>query len=174
VAHQARVFSYHDTHIHRLGPNYHLIPVNAPKNAPEMSYQRDGFMRVDLGGGSGPNYWPNSMGGPAPDPSVKEPPYDLEGQAGRHVFAHPNDDFVQAGDLFRKVMTDRDRENLVGNIVDHLSGAQKRIQLRQTALFFKADPDYGRRVAAGLGLDQGRVEKLAAMTQEKRVAATAA
>ena len=28
---QARVFSYHDTHIHRLGPNYHLIPVNAPK-----------------------------------------------------------------------------------------------------------------------------------------------
>ena len=44
---QARVFSYHDTHLHRLGPNYHLIPVNAPKCAPENSYQRDGFMRVD-------------------------------------------------------------------------------------------------------------------------------
>jgi len=29
---QARVFSYHETHIHRLGPNYHLIPVNAPKS----------------------------------------------------------------------------------------------------------------------------------------------
>ena len=48
-------FSYHDTHIHRLGPNYHLIPVNAPKNAHENSYQRDGFMRVDANGGSGPN-----------------------------------------------------------------------------------------------------------------------
>jgi len=43
---QSRVFSYHDTHIQRLGPNYyHLIPVNAPKNAPGNSYQRDGLMR---------------------------------------------------------------------------------------------------------------------------------
>jgi catalase len=65
---QARVFSYHDTHIHRLGPNYHLIPVNAPKAAPEKSYQRDGFMRVDNGGGGGPNYWPNSLGGPRRTP----------------------------------------------------------------------------------------------------------
>lgn len=32
---QARLFSYHDTHLHRLGPNYHLIPVNAFKKAPE-------------------------------------------------------------------------------------------------------------------------------------------
>jgi len=48
---QARVFSYHDSHVHRLGPNYHQIPVNAPKNAPETSYQRDGFMRIDANGG---------------------------------------------------------------------------------------------------------------------------
>lgn len=37
---QGRVFSYHDTHIHRLGPNYHLIPVNSPKGAKELSCQR--------------------------------------------------------------------------------------------------------------------------------------
>jgi catalase len=49
-------------------------------------------------------------------------------------------------------MTDQDRENLIGNIVSHISGAQKRIPLRQTAVFFKADPDYGSRVAKGLGL----------------------
>jgi len=170
---QARLFSYHDTHIHRLGPNYHLIPVNAPKNAPERSYQRDGFMRVDDGGGSGPNYWPNSLGGPAPDPAFKEPEIALEGHAGRHLFTHTNDDFVQAGDLYRKVMTDQDRANLVGNIVDHMGKAQKRIQLRQTALFFKADPDYGRRVAEGLGLDLGEVERLAAMSPEDRAKATA-
>jgi catalase len=35
--------------VHRLGPNYHLIPVHSPKGAGEMSYQRDGFMRVDAG-----------------------------------------------------------------------------------------------------------------------------
>ena len=169
---QARVFSYHDTHIHRLGPNYHLIPVNAPKNCPENSYQRDAFMRVDENGGSGPNYWPNSFGGPAPDPTAGEPHFSLDGDAGRFPFEHPNDDFVQAGNLYRKVMTDTDRDHLIGNIVDHLGGAQKRIQLRQTAIFFKADEDYGRRVAEGLGLDVSEVKRLAAMSQEERAEAT--
>ena len=170
---QARAFSYHDTHIHRLGPNYHLIPVNAPKNAPEMSYQRDAFMRVDANGEGGPNYWPNSFGGPAPQPAAGEPPFELSGQAGRHPFTHPNDDFVQAGTLYRRVMTDMDREHLVGNIVDHLGGAQKRLQLRQTAIFYQADPEYGRRVAEGLGLDAKEVERLAALSQEERAEATA-
>jgi len=169
---QARVFSYHDTHLHRLGPNYHLIPVNSPKGAKEMSYQRDGFMRVDAGGGGGPNYWPNSFGGPAPDPGAGEPPFEMAGPAGRHPYAFPNDDFVQPGDLYRKVMTEMDREHLIGNLVDHLGHAAKRIQMRQTAIFFKADPDYGRRVAAGLGLDIAQVERLAAMSAEDRAGAT--
>ncbi len=169
---QARVFSYHDTHIHRLGPNYHLIPVNAPKNAPEVSYQRDGLMRVDSNGGGGPNYWPNSFGGPAPDPGSGEPFFPVEGLAGRHPFRHPNDDFVQAGNLYRKVMTDTDRDHLIGNIVAHLGGAQKRIQMRQAAIFFKAEADYGRRVAEGLGLDVSEVERLAAMSPEERAKAT--
>ncbi len=169
---QARVLSYHDTHLHRLGPNYHLIPVNAPKYAPEKNYQRDGFMRVDANGGGGPNYWPNSFGGPAPDPTAGEPPFEVEGLAGRHPFTHPNDDFVQAGNLYRKVMTDTDRDHLIGNIVSHLGDALKRIQMRQTSLFFKADPDFGRRVAQGLGLDLQEVERLAHMSHEERARAT--
>jgi catalase len=169
---QARVFSYHDTHIHRLGPNYHLIPVNAPKNAPENSYQRDGFMRVDANGEGGPNYWPNSFGGPGPELSALEPPFELSGDAARTPYAHPNDDFVQAGNLYRDVMSDQDRKNLIKNIVDHLGNAQKRIQFRQTAIFYKADPDYGKRVAKGLGLDIKEVKALAAMPQEERAKAT--
>jgi len=171
---QARLFSYHDTHIHRLGPNYHLLPVNAPKAAVERNYQRDGFMRTDPNGGGGPNYWPNSFGGPAPDPAAGEPSFAVEGEAARHPFSHPNDDFEQAGNLYRKVMTAEDREHLVGNIVDHLGGAQKRIQLRQTALFFKADPEYGRRVAKGLELDAREVERLAGLSEKERAEATAA
>jgi catalase len=169
---QARLFSYHDTHIHRLGPNYHLIPVNASKNAPENSYQRDAFMRVDINGAGGPNYWPNSFGGPAPDPSAAEPPFEVMGEAAHSPYNHPNDDFVQAGTLFRDVMNDEDRDHLIGNIVGHLGGAQKRIQMRQAAVFFKADPDYGRRVAEGVGLDVNEVERLAAMSQEERAKAT--
>jgi catalase len=129
-------------------------------------------MRFDANGAGGPNYWPNSFGGPEPDPAAAEPPFEISGLAKRSPFSFPNDDFVQPGNLYRKVMTDQDRKNLIGNIVDHLGGAQKRIQLRQTALFFKADPDYGRRVAAGLGLEAGEVERLAKMSHEERAKAT--
>lgn len=169
---QARLFSYHDTHIHRLGPNYHLIPVNAPRNAPENSYQRDAFMRTDANGAGGPNYWPNSFNGPAPDPTAAEPPFEVSGDAARQPFSHPNDDFVQAGNLYRKVMSETDREHLVGNIVGHLGNAQQRIQLRQTALFYKADPDYGRQVADQLGLDIKQVQRLAEMSPTDRARAT--
>ena len=58
-------------------------------------------------------------------------------------------------------------------IVGHLGGAQKRIQMRQTAIFHKADPEYGTRVGKGLELDVKDVERLAAMSQEERVKATA-
>ncbi|MHC4411743.1 MAG: catalase [Planctomycetota bacterium] len=169
---QARTHSYHDAHLHRLGPNYQLLPINAPKAAAMNNYQRDGYMCFDSNGAGGPNYYPNSMGGPEPRPGTGEPAFEVSGMAARHEYSHPNDDFVQAGDLYRKVMTDVDRDHLIDNIVSHLGGAQKRIQLRQTAIFYKADPEYGRRVAEGLGLDTKEVEKLAAMSQEDRVKAT--
>jgi len=169
---QGRLFSYHDTHRHRLGTNYHLIPVNAPKANPENSYQRDGFMRTDDNGGAGPNYWPNSMGGPGPDGRAEDIPLAVSGDVARYEFNHPNDDFEQAGVLFRKVMTKTDRDHLIGNIVGHLGNAQKRIQLRQTALFYKVDAEYGRRVAEGLKLDLKKVESLARMSPEERAQAT--
>ena len=169
---QARLFSYHDTHIHRLGPNYHLIPVNSPKKAAENSYQRDGSMRTDANFGGNPSYWPNSFNGPEPDIQEKAPPFKIEGKADRYPFSHPNDDFIQPQALYKKVMSDKDRENLVGNIVDHLKNAQKRIQLRQTALFYKVDKEYGSRVAKDLSLDIKKVTSLANMSQEDRVKAT--
>jgi catalase len=130
-------------------------------------------MRTDDNGGAGPNYWPNSFGGPAPDPDSLEPPFEVSGQAARQAYEHPNDDFVQAGNLYRNVMTDEDRDHLIGNIVGHLGGAQKRIQLRQAAIFYKADSDYGQRIAEELGLDIKKVKSLAEMSQEDRAKATA-
>jgi len=169
---QGRLFSYHDTHRHRLGPNYHLIPVNAPKAAAERSYQRDGSMRTDGNGAGGPNYWPNSFGGPAPDPGAAPPALDITGMAARHVYPSGDVDFVQAGDLYARVMNGEQRTHLVDNLVAHLGNAQKRLQLRQTALFYKANPEWGERVAQGLGLKPDEVKRLAAMTQANRVKAT--
>lgn len=170
---QGRLFSYHDTHRHRLGANYHLIPVNAPRGTKEFNNQRDGYMRTDDNGADAPNYWPNSFGGPQPDPSLVVPPVDVAGMAARHSYELGDVDFVQAGDLYSKVMTKTEQEHLIGNLVAHLGNAQKFLQLRQTALFYKAHPEYGERVAKGLGLSLPEVKKLAKLSQEDRVKATA-
>jgi len=169
---QARAVFYHDAHRYRLGPNYHLLPINAPKADATANYQRDGAMRSDANAGGAPNYYPNTFGGPAPDPKAAEPAFEYSGLVARRPYPKTQDDFVQAGNLYRDVMDDAARERLVNNIVAHLGGAIKRIQLRQAAIFYEADADYGTRVAKGLGLDASEVTRLAGITQEERVRAT--
>ena len=148
---QGRLFAYYDAHRHR-SPNYHLLPVNRPKEAEMKNYQRDGFMRFDSNGGRAANYYPNSFNGPEPNIRAAEPMFEVSGIATRQKYAYPNDDFIQPGELYRKVMTEEDRNHLISNIVSHLKNANKEIQIRQTKIFSKADPEYGRRVAEGLGL----------------------
>jgi len=157
---QGRLFAYHDAHRYRLGPNYHLLPVNRPKAMVMNNYQRDGYMRFDSNEGGNPNYYPNSFGGPEPQIDASDPPFEVSGKAARQKHTHPNDDFVQAGNLYRKVMTDKDRDHLIGNIVTHLCNAKKEIQICQTRIFYKANPEYGRRVAEGLKLDVEEFKKL--------------
>merc|ERR1711988_365188 len=65
---QGRLFSYSDTHRHRLGANYQQIPINCPFNTKARNYQRDGPMCI-YNQGSAPNYFPNSFQGPQPDPN---------------------------------------------------------------------------------------------------------
>jgi catalase len=150
---QGRLFSYNDTHRHRLGPNYAQIPINAPLRSKLNCYFRDGFMAVNGNGGRAPNYEPNSFGGPKEAPHLKEHPTKIQGTfIVRQKHNHPNDDFVQAGNLYRHVMTPTDRDHLIHNIVIHLKNARKDIQMRQVQNFYKADKEYGRRVAEGLGL----------------------
>jgi catalase len=58
--------------------------------------------------------------------------------------------------------------NNYSDIVDHLGGAQKRIQMRQAAVFYEADEHYGRRVAEGLKLNVKEVKKLVSMSSDDR------
>lgn len=167
---QVRLFSYPDTHRHRLGANFHQIPVNAPKHAVN-NYQRDGQMNVDKS--SGPNYYPNSFNGPSPDAAFTPPAIDVQGMAARHEYIVGDVDFVQAGDLYSRVLSDYDKTNLINNIIGHIKHAQQRIQYRQVALFYKAAAEFGTRLTQGLGLDLEKVKNLAAMSQDDRVRATA-
>ncbi len=167
---QVRLFSYPDTHRHRLGTNFHQLPVNRPKDDIH-NYQRDGAM--NFGQESAPYYYPNSFDGARPDAKYAPPALDLQGLAARHEYVTSDVDFENAGILYSQVMSDYDRTNLVNNIVGHLKNAQQRIQLRQTALFWKAHPEYGARVARELGLDTEKVKQLAMMSKEERNRATA-
>ena len=148
---QFRVFAYADAHRYRLGStNYADLPVNKPR-CPVHHYHRDGFMRFDGNYGGAVNYEPNSPGGPVEDPSVKEPPLKISGDADRYDHRKGNDDYTQAGNLFRLMNADQKRQ-LIQNLVSAMKTVPKEIQERQVAHFAKADPAYGEGVARGLGL----------------------
>ena len=148
-----RVFSYHDAHLHRIGTNYEQLPVNAPAS-PVHSYSRDGHMTYRHAGAQ-PVYAPNSYGGPVADPAKATPTWSVEaGEIGRYAYqAHAqDDDFIQAGMLYRDVLSPVDRGRLVGNIVAHASaGVSAAVQARVIAYWTSVDADLGTRVAAGLG-----------------------
>ncbi len=147
---QARIFSYADAQRYRLGVNHQALPVNAPR-CPVHNYQRDGFMCVGTNGGGSVNYEPNSFGGPKEDPSVIEPPLPLSGDATSYNHRDGNDDYTQAGDLFR-LMNDAQKACLMDALAGAMRSVPEEIQRRQIAHFAKADPAYGQGVAQRLGL----------------------
>ena len=147
---QGRILSYPDAQRYRLGVNHESLPVNRPQ-CPVHTYHRDGAMRFDGNSGNAPNYEPNSFGGPQEDPSYRQPPLPLQGEADRYEQRSGSDDFVQAGDLYR-LMTPDQQQRLIDNILGSMASVPKEIQQRQVDHFTKADPEYGRRIAEGLGL----------------------
>lgn len=148
---QGRLFSYGDTHRHRLGPNYKQLPINAPRNLPRGDYHiRDGPMCYD-NKSSMANYEPNSIPGtPIENPNFSAAPVAISGVVARHAPELTEKDFVQAGEMYRNDFTDEERNHLISNIVEHLCNAEKEIQKRQVEVFKKADKEYGARVETGL------------------------
>ncbi|HSR67108.1 MAG TPA: catalase [Acidobacteriota bacterium] len=148
---QARILSYPDAHRYRLGVNYEALPSNKPR-CPVHNYHRDGAMRFDDNGGGGPNYEPNSFGGPKEDPSYADIEQPVDGPGARYDHRRGNDDYTQAGNLFRLMEPDA-QQRLIDNIVTHMKSVPREIQERQLVHFWRADEDYGRGVARGLGLE---------------------
>ncbi len=162
---QARLMSYADTHLYRLGVNYRQLPVNRPR-CPVMTYSRDGAMTHAADYGSAPNYWPNSREGTAmPDPAFKEPAWNLrQAIVDRYDSTQDHDDFTQAGNLYR-LFDDAHKARLARRIAGVLGQARREVQLRQLCHFYRADEDYGRRVAGELGIDVSEFLEVAAPVQ---------
>ena len=147
---QGRLFAYSDAHRYRVGANHQALPINRPRSEVN-NYQRDGQMRFDDNGGRSVYYEPNSFGGPTESQENKQAAYPVSGVADSVAYDH-NDHYTQAGDLYRLLSKD-ERTRLVANIVEAMKPVEKEeIKLRQIQHFYKADPEYGTRVADGLGL----------------------
>lgn len=145
---QFRIFAYADAHRYRLGVNYESLPVNRPR-VPVETYHRDGGMRFDGNAGGSVNYEPNSFGGPQEDPAFKEPPLPISGDADRYDHRVGNDDYTQAGNLYR-LLPAAEKQRLHAAIAKSMTGVPKEIIERQLAHFEKADPAYAAGIRAAL------------------------
>ena len=113
---QARLFSYLDTQLIRLGgPNFHEIPINRPLAAVH-NHQQDGFHRDTINTGKA-NYHPNSVGGGSPMPAetdgyvhFREP---IGGEKMRERPASFRDFFSQAT-LFFRSLSPVEQQHLAG------------------------------------------------------------
>jgi len=145
---QGRLFGYHDAQLYRVGTNHQHLPVNAPR-CPVHNHQRDGAMAL-ANGGAARNYQRlDSVGAGATGMGHGEPELPLDGNAGRFDFRGQEDDYTQAGNLFR-LMTGQERQNLCDNLAGPLSQVDEDILQRQLGHFDQADPAYGRGVRASL------------------------
>ena len=148
---QGRLISYPDAHRYRIGVNYNLLPINEPK-CPYNTYNRDGSMRLGENGGNGPNYEPNSFGGPTQDKKFLERPVTYNtATVGRYDHReHDGDYYTQPGNLFRLLTPDA-QARLCGNIAASLGQVETRIQDLQINHFYKCDSKYGEGVAKAIG-----------------------
>jgi catalase len=147
---QARLFAYGDAQRYRVGINHTRLPVNAPKGVGKcpMNHGRDGAMSFGDNGGTTANYEPNSAGGPAQAGGEYDLGYPVEGQVG--VYTPPShqedDDFVQAGSLFR-LMDSEEQQRLIANLAGSLAQVTRESVLeRSIEHFAAADLDLGWRL----------------------------
>ncbi|KAG5677544.1 hypothetical protein PVAND_007296 [Polypedilum vanderplanki] len=155
---QGRLFSYVDTHRHRLGANYQMLPVNCPYRVSIKNYQRDGPMCFDSQGNA-PNYYPNSFGGPEPIKRAVDlqPPYKVSGEVFRYDSAD-EDNYSQATLFWNNVLDEPARNRMVENIAGHLVNAAEFIQERGVNMFSNVSSDFGQKLREALNLKkQGKL-----------------
>lgn len=152
---QARLLAYPDAHRYRLGTNFNSLQVNKPR-CPVHNYQQDGLMasmtHEELARKDGINFYPNeNPDKPTPDASYIEPPMLLEASWLKAYDTQNDDNFSQAGDLFRLMNADQKRQ-LVANIAGGLIQATEIVQQKMLKQFYAADQEYGDMIKKALSI----------------------
>jgi catalase len=154
---QGRLFSYQDTQLSRLGgPNFHQIPVNAPK-CPFANNQRDGHMQMATPKGR-VAYGPSRLSPDSANENAKRgfrsfaaPESGEKGRVRAESFA---DHYSQARQFFRS-QSAPEQAHIASSLVFELSKVEtEEIREAMVGHLLQVDESLGQRVADGLGLDK--------------------
>lgn len=155
---QGRLFSYLDTQRYRLGSNFQKIDVNAPKMTVK-NYNQDGALR-NTNQKSDINYQPSVKTKLAEDTAYKAYQMKLSGYIQQAKIKKENN-FAQAGELYLS-FTEPQRTNLIKNLAGDLGQVKdKNVQMKMISHFYRANADYGTRLAKALGVSLDEVKKMA-------------
>lgn len=152
---QSRLFSYPDTHRHRVGVNYQQLPVNASRTGYKTgNFQRDGSMAF-YNQGARPNYLSSI------EPIQFRPrTLDLDkthghfqGNAVTFLSMIRPEDFNAPRALWEKVFDDGAKERFINNVAGKMEVCKsKEILQRQIAIFREVSPDIAERLEKATGI----------------------
>jgi catalase len=147
---QGRLFSYPDTHRHRLGPNYQNIAINCPYRVKQRDYTLAGPFAVDIEGVDKQIYQGKFNEAPKERPEVETKKFAVHGEAGRYDFAHVNSDFAQPAGLYNAVFDDDEKSNLVENLAMHIKGCKSHVITAAVEMWTKVDENLGKKLGMKL------------------------
>jgi catalase len=159
---QGRLFSYLDTQLSRLGgPNFHQLPVNAPK-CPFHNLQRDGIHQMGVPKGR-VSYEPNSLDAAAPRESLDRgfttSARPLEGSPVRARSESFSDHYSQAR-LFYRSITPPEQKHLANALTFELGKLEtEAVRLRMLGHLLLVDKGLANQVITALGAE-GQAEKI--------------
>jgi catalase len=154
---QGRLFSYQDTQLIRLGgPNFHQIPINAPK-CPLSNQQRDGHMQMTQPVGR-VAYEPNSLSENSPRETATKGFYSAAvtemGEKGRVRAESFADHYSQARQFYLS-QTAYEQAHIASALVFELSKVEHiHVSKAIVGHLRYIDEDLAQRVAAGLAFDK--------------------
>lgn len=145
---QTRIFSYPDAQRHRLGANYLMLPVNAPKSAYHNNHH-DGamnFMHRD----EEVNYFPSRFDPVRHSEKFPIPTSHISGRREKAIIVKENN-FQQPGVRFRSFDPAR-QDRFVGRLSDMLSDPRVTQEIRRVWVGYmsQCDAKLGQKLAAKL------------------------
>ncbi|KAL5778344.1 hypothetical protein ACOSP7_011270 [Xanthoceras sorbifolium] len=147
---QCRIFAYGDTQRHRLGPNYLMLPVNAPK-CPHHNNHYDGFMNF-MHRDEEVDYFPSRYDAVCHAEKYPIPNRICSGKREKACIEKENN-FKLPGDRYRSWAPDR-QERFIKRVVDALSDPRVTFEIRSiwVSYWSQADKSLGQKLASRLNV----------------------